>query len=356
MSTDKPLFTIGVPTYNRKELLKQALLSLLGQSFTDFEIIVGNDFTGEVLTPENTGIADPRVRFLNHERNLGELGNVNSLLEAARGRYFTCQFDDDLAAPSFLEEVRSALAEFGYPACAFTSYSLVFGTDAHKFGKSSGGRAELLTGRDFLRGYLSGRLPAMGFNGVYETAYLKKEGGARRLAEGPIAVYSEYLLLLRAGLLPEVAYINSPLVASRIHGNSWSTATRDAELFKQAGLNLVRAGVGVLSGGGLENDFRGNIRSVLGSVVRMAVMKNAMRNRKLDRPDALEYISTLEKEFGPLKNTELYGQALAGLEAARKNISRYALDARVKMLLSLTCLKYAHLAYSMFSRFRKKAF
>jgi len=47
---------------------------------------------------------------------------------------------------------------------------------------------------------------------------------------------------------------------------------------------------------------------------------------------------------------------MAGLEAAGKKISRYALDARVKMLMSLTALKYAHMAGSIFSRFRKKAF
>jgi len=356
MSADKPLFSIGVPTYDRKGLLKQALLSLLRQTCADFEIIVGNDHTAEVLTGENTGISDPRVRFLNHEKNLGELGNMNALLAAARGRYFTWQFDDDLAAPAFLEEVRSALEKFGYPACAFTSYSLVFGTAEHKFGKKPAAPAKLLPGPDFLRGYLSGRLRTMGCSGVFDTAYLKKEGGVQRLAEGKIAVYSEYLLLLRTGLLPEVAYINSPLVASRLHGDSWSTASKDSELFKQAGLNLVRAGIGVLTSGGLEKDFGGNMKSVLGSVVRMAVMKNVMQNGELDRRDALEFLSSLEKEFAPVKNTEFYGQAMAGLEAAGKKISRYALDARVKMLMSLTALKYAHMAGSIFSRFRKKAF
>lgn len=356
MSADKPLFSIGVPTYNRKDLLKQALQSLLGQTCGDFEVLVGNDYTGEVLTAENTGIKDPRVRFVNHEKNLGELGNMNSLLAAARGRYFTWQFDDDLAAPAFLEEVRSALEKFGHPACVYTSYSLVFGTAEHEFPENPLARMTLLSGRDFLKGYLSGSFRTMGFSGVFDTAYLRKEGGAQRLAGGPIAVYSEYLLLMRTGLLPAVAYIDVPLVASRLHGNSWSTASRDAELFKQAGLNLVRAGLGVLTSGGLERDFAGNMSSLLGSVVRMAVMKNVMQNGKLDRRDAKEFLSSLEKEFDPVRNTGFHAQALAGLRAAGKKLSRYALDARVKMLMSLTALKYAHMASSLFSRFRKKGF
>ena len=39
-----PFFSIGVTTYNRKELLKQTLISIINQTFTDFEVIVGNDY------------------------------------------------------------------------------------------------------------------------------------------------------------------------------------------------------------------------------------------------------------------------------------------------------------------------
>ncbi|MFA4853438.1 MAG: glycosyltransferase, partial [Bacteroidales bacterium] len=76
----KPLFSIGVPTYNRKDLLKQTLLSILEQSFADFEVIVGNDFPDETISAESLGIDDRRVRFINNKQNLGELENMNSLL------------------------------------------------------------------------------------------------------------------------------------------------------------------------------------------------------------------------------------------------------------------------------------
>jgi glycosyltransferase involved in cell wall biosynthesis len=83
--TTRPFFSIGVTTYNRHELLRETLNSILAQSFTDFEVIVGNDYTQEVLTGEMLGITDPRIRFVNHPRNLREVGNMNALLEMAKG-------------------------------------------------------------------------------------------------------------------------------------------------------------------------------------------------------------------------------------------------------------------------------
>ena len=40
-----PFFSIGVTTYNRRELLKCTLDSIIKQKFSDFEVIVGNDYT-----------------------------------------------------------------------------------------------------------------------------------------------------------------------------------------------------------------------------------------------------------------------------------------------------------------------
>jgi len=118
----RPFFSIGVTTYDRKDLLKETLASIVQQRFTDFEVLVGNDFTQESLCGDSVGVQDPRVQFLNHPENLGELRNMNLLLTRSRGRYFTWLADDDLYAPDFLLAVHSALVRFEFPPCVFTSY------------------------------------------------------------------------------------------------------------------------------------------------------------------------------------------------------------------------------------------
>ena len=131
-----PLFSIGVTTYNRRELLKQSLASIINQTFSDFEVIVGNDYTQEILSAEILGIQDPRIRFINHPQNLGEVGNMNALLEMSRGKYFTWQFDDDLYATNFLETVHSTLIKFNFPSRVFTSHSFFYGSSFPKVAKN----------------------------------------------------------------------------------------------------------------------------------------------------------------------------------------------------------------------------
>jgi glycosyltransferase involved in cell wall biosynthesis len=355
MSVHKPFFSIGVPTYNRKVLLKQTLISLLEQNFVDFEIIVGNDFTDEALSAEILGISDTRIRFINNTINVGELENMNSLLGMARGRYFTWQFDDDPVAPAFLNEAYAALTKLGFPSCVFTSFSFIYGTAMHKFRRRCDGDVKLLSGKDFIKAYLSGTIKALGSCGLYSSDYLKSIGGVRRLTEGPMALHSEYLLLIQAGLLPEVAYIDAPLVTSRIHGSSWTCSSKDAKLFKQAGINLIRESIAVFSARELRDDFGHNLTSVLGLVLSSVIMRTRMQYEKVDMREVWAYISILKKEFAPLKGTELFLCAVSSLDVVVKNIPRYALRARFKMLMPSGCLKLAHIARSIFSRYSGKA-
>ncbi|MFH1288501.1 MAG: glycosyltransferase, partial [bacterium] len=299
MSIHKPLFSIGVTTYNRKDLLKQTLLSLLDQTFTDFEVIVGNDYIKEILSADVMGINDPRIKFVNHSQNLGELKNMNSLLNMANGKYFSWQFDDDPCAPEFLQEVHSALIKFNFPVCVFTSYSLIYGTSVHKFKKNYDLRAKLFSGKDFLKAYLSGRLKALGCCGFYDTDYLKKIGGVQPLTDGPTALHTEYALLIRAYLLPEVAYINAPLVTSRVHENSWTSSSIDVESFKQAGINLIRSSIEVFLKASPKNDFETNLSSILKFVLSSVVVRSIMRSKKLNIQEIKEYVSFIEKEFEP---------------------------------------------------------
>jgi glycosyltransferase involved in cell wall biosynthesis len=356
IAASKPIFSIGVTTYNRKDLLKQTLLSILGQSFTDFEVIVGNDFVDETLSLEMMGIDDPRVIIINHERNLGELENMNSLLSVASGKYFTWQFDDDPCAPIFLSAAYSALKKFDFPLSVFTSYLGIYGTHVHKFTKDNNVQSRLFTGRDFLRACLSGRLKALGCCGFYDIDYLRNIGGVQRLSNGPIALHSEYLLLIRSGLLSEVAYVDAPLVSTRMHDNSWTCSNSDVELFKQAGINLIRESVVILSNDSLKDDFSENLSSVLKSVISAVVVKTVMCNKQLDVQEITRYRSLIEAEFNPLRGTPLYDCAVSNLDTTFNYIPLYISKARLKMLMPFKYLKYVHMVLSLFSRYTNKAF
>jgi len=305
-----PFFSIGVTTYNRPELLKQTLTSISAQTFTDFEVIVGNDYIQEPISANLLGIRDPRIRFVNHPQNLGEVRNMNTLIGLGRGRYFTWQTDDDLYAPNFLEEVHAALVKFDFPPCVFTSFEHVCGTSFIEAEKTLSAGGQLLSGRQFLRMYWSGELKAMGCTAVYDKACLKQIGGVERLAETSYALYSEYLLLVRAGLLDKVVYIDEPLVMFRVHEGSWGGSAKDLPLFKQAGHNFIRESIDVFSKPELCDDFSQNIASVLEFITKDFFDRIRSTGCFLNRLQAVPYLLSMKKAFNSLKGSTFYRHAL----------------------------------------------
>lgn len=272
-------------------------------------MIVGNDYIKSSLSEEVLGIRDPRIRFENYIQNMGEAQNMNALLHMGRGRYFTWQCDDDLYAPNFLEEVHSALVKFDFPTCVFTSYEFIHGTSFPKMANTLSGQGQTYSGRQFLRRYLSGKLITMGCTGVYTKEYLKQIGGVECLTDSPSPLYTEYLYLIRAGLIEHVAYIGEPLVKYRFHEGSWGCTHKDLSLYKQAGENLVRKSILIFSNPVLRDDFRQNIASLLKFVVKDYLIKTWSQNEYPSRLEAMPYLFSLKKQLNSLKGSALYRYA-----------------------------------------------
>jgi len=112
-----PLVSVIVRTYNRPDLLKQALESLKAQTLEDFETIVvndGGDQEAEEVTA-SSGLANARYFMTKHE---GCWAAMNRGLEMAHGEYVTGLDDDDVFLPPHLETLVSHLERPGSaPAC-----------------------------------------------------------------------------------------------------------------------------------------------------------------------------------------------------------------------------------------------
>ncbi len=110
MAERPPLVSVITATYNRSHVLRAAIASLRRQTHADWEqIIVGDacsDDTGEVVA----SFADPRLRFVNLERNFGEqAGPNNEGIRQARGRFIAFLNHDDLWLPDHLQSLLSAI-------------------------------------------------------------------------------------------------------------------------------------------------------------------------------------------------------------------------------------------------------
>lgn len=107
-SEARPTVSVIVPTYNRADLLRESLKSILRQSFAEFEVVVVDDGSTDATSEVLTAINDRRVRTL-WQPNRGISAAMNSGLQAARGRYIARLDSDDLWEPSLLTTLVSVL-------------------------------------------------------------------------------------------------------------------------------------------------------------------------------------------------------------------------------------------------------
>lgn len=262
-SGEKPFLSIAVMTFNRHDMLKEALESILSQSFTNFEVLVGNDYQAEVLTGEMLGISDPRIRFINHHRNLQEVGNMNALLDSATGRYFTWLFDDDLYEPGFFQAVHDVLTETSFPPALFPSYRVVNANEVTLSKEVRRGSVELFTGRQYLRRYFTGRLKIISSCGFFATEVLREKiGGMERMAPSVIGLYSEFHFLVKCALFERIAFMDAPFAVFRAHEASWTVANTELDTYYQAGPELVRRCAEVLRTPALSEDLKPNLRGL----------------------------------------------------------------------------------------------
>ena len=102
-----PKVSVLTPIYNTDPLhLKEAIESILNQTYKDFEFIILND------SPDNTKIEkivldykkkDKRIKYFKNEKNLGITPSRNKLIDLASGEYLAIFDHDDISLPNRLK-------------------------------------------------------------------------------------------------------------------------------------------------------------------------------------------------------------------------------------------------------------
>lgn len=93
--SNKPTYSIIVPTYNRENLLKRAIDSILSQTFRDFELIIIDDGSTDNTKEVVETYKDDRIIYI-YKENGGINSARNRGLKVARGEYIAfCDSDDD---------------------------------------------------------------------------------------------------------------------------------------------------------------------------------------------------------------------------------------------------------------------
>lgn len=95
--------TVAIPIYNAERYLRQAIDSVLSQTFTDFELILTDDGSTDESIEIIRSYNDPRVIVVNDGMHKGLAIRLNEQIAMARGDYFARMDADDVMLPQRLE-------------------------------------------------------------------------------------------------------------------------------------------------------------------------------------------------------------------------------------------------------------
>lgn len=217
--------TIGIPVYNMKDYVLDALKSAQAQTFTDLDIIIlddgSTDGTMDVVRAYLTENPDERVRLMAFDENRGLQEAMNQMAFRAQGTFFTSLAADDTLDPTFIARCRAEFEANPWLEMVGTQTDFMDATGEilsaavqHPFTRIP---KPINRTREEWLGVLYHGNHYFGVS-MYRTSALSEVGGWDK-RHGVIADYEMYLRLL---MRENIRVIEEPLTHTRIHGKNLS--------------------------------------------------------------------------------------------------------------------------------------
>lgn len=253
MANIPPKVTIGMPIYNAENYVRDAIDSILAQTFEDFELIITDNASTDSTQAicEEYAAQNPRIRYHRNPENIGANRNFNFVFTLARGTYFKWAAHDDLIAPTYLEKCVSRLEADHSFVLAHSETRLIdplgcelaVPTDGTNYVKDELGRL-IFVGRDSNERKFSSLSASERFQGALDTGWCYEVFGVIRadaLRKTPVlrpfygadkVLLAELASMGRFAIIPEMLFHNrrhpqqsrSQTVEDR---HQWTNATAD---------------------------------------------------------------------------------------------------------------------------------
>lgn len=214
--SNKPLVSIMMTTYNRASLISEAILSVLAQSYPQWELIILDDASSDNTAAVVASYArnDERIVYLPTPKNLGITKNRNRGFAVAKGEYIAVLDSDDfwlnedklMRQVEFLEE-NPEYSLIGTNAMVVDSVGkqtakLKYESDDNKI------RQRMLLSNQFIHSSILWRRDAINEQNPYDES---------------LFIWEDYDLVLRLGLVGKIANLPELMTAYRKHGNNISS-------------------------------------------------------------------------------------------------------------------------------------
>lgn len=107
-----PLISVLLPNYNNGPFLREAIDSILNQTFDDLELVIVDDASTDNSIEIIDSYSDNRIRLIRKERNSGIVDTLNTGLDNISSKYVARMDGDDISHPQRLEKLISFLEAY----------------------------------------------------------------------------------------------------------------------------------------------------------------------------------------------------------------------------------------------------
>lgn len=211
------MISIIIPTYNRAKTLRASIISVLNQTYTDFELIIVDDNSTDNTEEIVNSIQDPRVKYIRHDKNLGANKARNNGILHSIGEYIAFQDSDDEWLPNKLEiQIKELIkSESDLVFCAFKRFI--------------NDKVEIIPSYHINENNILKQLLCENFIST-QTILARRECLINEMFDDKLPRFQDWDLMIRIALKYKIAFINIPQVNVYVQEDSISKSREKAEV------------------------------------------------------------------------------------------------------------------------------
>lgn len=228
---ERPKVTVLMSVYNGEKYLREAIDSILGQTFKDFEFLIIDDGSTDDSAEIIRSYTDSRIRLIQNEENIGLTRSLNKGLKLAKGQYIARMDADDISLLCRLETQGRFLDE--HPRVGLVSSSYI---KINVAGEEIGFQKVSTENDEIKELFLKGLNQFCHPSSMFRKECIKKVGTYREFFK----YAQDYDLWRRIAEEYSVANIGEPLLRWRISHNSISSTAETYQFaFHHMGIILA---------------------------------------------------------------------------------------------------------------------
>ena len=219
----RPLVTVICLCYNHERFLKEALDSVINQTYPNLEIIVADDLSTDNsrILLEKYAKEHPQIKYLPNEKNQGNCATFNRAFALSKGEYIIDFATDDVLLPNRIEEQITAFEKLGPEfGVLFTDAELIDDEGNH-LGDFYQRNADGSLKQQVPSGYVFPEILKRHFISpptlIMRRALLEKIGGYDESL-----TYEDFDLYVRASAVSKFYFLDKVLTKRRLHAHQLS--------------------------------------------------------------------------------------------------------------------------------------